>query len=137
MYNIIYDNGGNTIAIRRLSDNALIPFDNKNSDFRSFLIWNSQQAEPLDYETPIVVPAAYSLRPEQQLIVANGLHVAKVMASVNCSTTSPATDTMIINSEEQTIDLVNGTATIEFTSTIPGTIIYLEYHGLYAVVEAK
>lgn len=82
-------------------------------------------------------PAEYSLQPEQQLIVANGLHVAKITTSVKYADPLPKTDIIIINGVEQEIDLVDGSATIEITSTTPGTVFALEYHGLYAVVEAK
>ena len=82
-------------------------------------------------------PPKFILQPEQQLIIANGLHVAKVTASTLYLAPCPATDTLLINDVEQTVNLVNGTATIEITSTTPGTVFALEYHGLYAVVEAK
>ena len=82
-------------------------------------------------------PVEYTLQPEQQLIVANGLHVAKITTSVKYADPLPKTDIIIINGIEQEIDLVDGSAIIEITSTTPGTVFALEYHGLYAVVEAK
>lgn len=82
-------------------------------------------------------PPKFILQPERQLIIANGLHVAKVIVSTLYLAPCPVADTLLINDVEQTVNLVNGTATIEITSTTPGTVFALEYHGLYAVVEAK
>ena len=46
MYEVIYD-GGAVMCLVRTSDGAFIPLDEGNRDFREFLAWNSEQAEPL------------------------------------------------------------------------------------------
>jgi len=39
MYKIVLDEKRNTCAIRRLSDDALIPTDPANTDYQQYLAW--------------------------------------------------------------------------------------------------
>ena len=50
MYKIVLNEKGNTCAIRRLSDDALIPFDPANTDYQQYLAWVAEgnQPEPAD-----------------------------------------------------------------------------------------
>jgi hypothetical protein len=51
MYKLIKDNDtGKNTSVKRLSDNAFIPFDNDNVDYQKYLEWVSQgnQPEPAD-----------------------------------------------------------------------------------------
>jgi hypothetical protein len=51
MYKLIKDFvNGETKTVKRLSDNAFIPFDNDNVDYQKYLEWVSQgnQPEPAD-----------------------------------------------------------------------------------------
>ena len=52
-YTINYDRFGKPYLTL---DAMSIPFDEKNKDFRDFLAWNAKQANPLDWQTPIVMP---------------------------------------------------------------------------------
>jgi len=82
-------------------------------------------------------PLEYGLQPEQQIILANGVHTARVTSSVRYLDPLPVTDTLFINGAPQTIDLVNGEGVVELTSNTPGTVFRLEYHGLFAIVKAE
>lgn len=47
MYKLIKDSITNqTISVKRLSDNAFIPFDNDNVDYQKYLEWVSQGNQP-------------------------------------------------------------------------------------------
>ena len=51
MYKLIKDNDtGKNKSVKRLEDNAFIPFDNDNVDYQKYLEWVSQgnQPEPAD-----------------------------------------------------------------------------------------
>ena len=49
MYQLIYShNDGKVSGIRRLSDGASIPLAEGNTDYQAFLVWNAEQATPLD-----------------------------------------------------------------------------------------
>jgi hypothetical protein len=51
MYQLIYDALSNkTNSVRRLSDNACIPFDPDNTDYQAFLLWKSEGNTPLPAE---------------------------------------------------------------------------------------
>jgi len=39
-------------AIKRLSDNAFIPFDNQNVDYVAYLAWLAEGNEPLPADQP-------------------------------------------------------------------------------------
>ena len=56
-YTINYDINGYPSCLTRSSDKASIPFDERNSDFITFLEWNARHAEPLDWRTPKEMPA--------------------------------------------------------------------------------
>jgi hypothetical protein len=47
MYKLVKDLRGNTSSVKRLSDNAFIPFDPANSDYQEFLRWCEAGNEPL------------------------------------------------------------------------------------------
>jgi hypothetical protein len=47
MYKLIVDKiSNNTTAIKRLSDNAFIPFDPANTDYAEYLKWVAEGNEP-------------------------------------------------------------------------------------------
>jgi hypothetical protein len=43
-------------AIKRLSDNAFIPFDPANTDYQAFLAWLAEGNEPLAADAPADQP---------------------------------------------------------------------------------
>lgn len=48
MYKLIKNPLNNVVNnVKRLSDNAVIPFDPANTDFQEFLRWKSEGNEPL------------------------------------------------------------------------------------------
>lgn len=49
MYQLIYaDHDGTVSGIKRNSDGASIPLAEDNMDYQAFLVWNAEQATPLD-----------------------------------------------------------------------------------------
>ena len=54
MYQILKDpQSGETInAVKRISDNACIPFDPANTDYQAYLKWLSEGNAPLEADTP-------------------------------------------------------------------------------------
>lgn len=49
MYQLIYSHqDGKVAGIKRLSDGASIPLAEGNMDYQAFLVWNAEQATPLD-----------------------------------------------------------------------------------------
>jgi len=55
MYSIIeitMITGQTTQAIKRLSDNAFIPFDTQNVDYVAYLAWLAEGNEPLPADQP-------------------------------------------------------------------------------------
>lgn len=61
-------------TVQRLADNAFIPFDGGNRDYREYLVWLEEGNEPEPYVPPSYVPQAITRRQcaielrEQQLI---------------------------------------------------------------------
>ena len=49
MYQFIFDNEN---TIKRLSDNAFIPFDPANMDYQAYLKWIAEGNEPLPADEP-------------------------------------------------------------------------------------
>jgi hypothetical protein len=39
-------------CIKRLSDNAIVPFDPANTDYQAYLKWLAEGGEPLPADTP-------------------------------------------------------------------------------------
>ena len=56
MYQIIIDpmTGQPAQCIKRLADNAFIPFDPANTDYQAYLEWLAEGNEPLPADTPEV-----------------------------------------------------------------------------------
>lgn len=48
MYQLIYSHHDGTVSGIRRSDGASIPLAEGNTDYQSFLVWNAEQAVPLD-----------------------------------------------------------------------------------------
>lgn len=54
MYELIHDiNTGKVNNVKRLSDGAFTSLNPTNADFQAFLIWNAEQAVPLDLDSTI------------------------------------------------------------------------------------
>jgi len=50
MYKLLKDPTNQISTVRRLSDNALIPFDPANTDYQAYLAWLAEGNEPLPAE---------------------------------------------------------------------------------------
>jgi hypothetical protein len=46
MFQLINDESGKTISVRRESDGAFIPIDDQNGDYLAFLAWRAEGNEP-------------------------------------------------------------------------------------------
>ena len=49
---VIQPNGQPATCIKRLADNAFIPFDPANTDYAEYLQWLDEGNEPLPADTP-------------------------------------------------------------------------------------
>jgi len=47
MYKLVKDIDGNIKSVKRLYDNAFIPFDPANTDYQAYLKWLEEGNEPL------------------------------------------------------------------------------------------
>ena len=50
MYKLLPDWHGQQVAVTRLSDNAIIPFDTDNTDYQEYLEWVSEGNTPEEAE---------------------------------------------------------------------------------------
>jgi len=50
MYKLIKNVQGNTESVKRLSDNAFIPFDADNTDYQQYLAWLAEGNTPQSSE---------------------------------------------------------------------------------------
>jgi len=51
MYKLVKDLRGNVSSVKRLSDNAFIPFDPANTDYQEYLKWLSEGNLPIPAES--------------------------------------------------------------------------------------
>jgi hypothetical protein len=64
-------------SIRRLSDNAFIPADERNRDYREYLAWVEAGNEPLPPDPiPVVVPQTVSMAQARLALIGAGLFPA-------------------------------------------------------------
>lgn len=53
MYQLIHNPfGGASTCVKRLADNAFIPFDEGNTDYQAYLAWLAEGNEPLPADQP-------------------------------------------------------------------------------------
>lgn len=52
VYQIMNGMDGKPACIKRIADNAYIPFDGGNSDYQAFLRWKEEGNEPLPADPP-------------------------------------------------------------------------------------
>jgi hypothetical protein len=54
MYKLLPDHPvyGTTTSVKRLADNAFIPFDPANTDYQTYLEWIAEGNEPLPADEP-------------------------------------------------------------------------------------
>jgi hypothetical protein len=52
MYKLIASNYGDPSCVRRLEDNACIPFDPDNTDYQAFLAWKAEGNVPTPADQP-------------------------------------------------------------------------------------
>jgi hypothetical protein len=58
MYQLLLDTPmGKSMFVKRLSDNAFIPFDPANTDYQAFLAWKAEGNEPLPASDSVDEPA--------------------------------------------------------------------------------
>jgi hypothetical protein len=64
----------NTASIRRIADNAFIPADERNRDYREYLAWVEAGNEPLPADpVPVVVPQTVTMAQARLALIAAGL----------------------------------------------------------------
>jgi hypothetical protein len=69
MYTVMYDEiSGNVCGIKQ--GNGTVPICEGNMDYRAFLAWNAKQAEPLDWQTPILVEVPLPVPSTEERIAA-------------------------------------------------------------------
>jgi len=52
MYKLTPKMFGNQVSVKRMSDGAIIPFDDANTDYQAYLKWLSEGNTPLPADEP-------------------------------------------------------------------------------------
>ena len=129
MYTLNYDfNTGKVSSIQK--DNMSIPIAEGNSDFRKFLIWNAEQATPLDLNSTQAIPTTYILEPDRQFILVDvPVHFK---ATIKGASPMPTSEDVDINGVLTPVDFVDGVADIQVAAPRRGNLI-VKWRELYAV----
>lgn len=132
MYSVIYHESGLPVGINL--NGMYIPLDANNAEFQKFLLWNAVQGVPLDYVSSIA-PASRepSLSPSQQIILADGIDMARVVVTGEPGATVDYT----VNGEpfSETLN-ESGLETIELTCDTPNTTLLVQAGTARAVIYA-
>lgn len=52
-YQLVHNPYGDPCIVKRLTDNAFIPFDPANTDYQAYLRWLEEGNEPLPADEPV------------------------------------------------------------------------------------
>ncbi len=118
-YSLVYSPyTGKVISVRR-SDGTIIPLEPDNVDFQQFLIWNAEQAVPLDLESTVPVPVNYSISPTDVIIAADGAEEALFEITGDPDAESVE---VLVAGQSGVVPLVQGKGKLRVTSEVPGLI---------------
>ena len=119
-YELTFDELSGTVNGIMRSDGACIPIEPANSDFQAFLIWNAEQAVPLDLDSTIPPVINYSISPNQIVIPADG-ETSALLTVV--SDPEDATAELLYGGLPLSVPLVDGMGSVPITSTITGVLV--------------